>query len=63
MKQKELKNLAKKIAMAEQVIETSDNEEEIQQAKECIMKLTRKVTSIEDYGLLDELILSYMSKS
>lgn len=56
MKQKELKNLAKKIAKLELTIQGTDDPEVIAQCETDIMYLTGKVTSFEEIDILDELI-------
>ncbi len=56
MKRKELKNLAKKIAQAEYIIQTSDNQEEIQRAQMEIMTLSSHVDSLEDITIIDEMV-------
>lgn len=56
MKRKELKNLAKKIAQAEHIIQTSDNQEEIQRAQMEIMKLSSHVDSLDDITIIDEMV-------
>ena len=56
MKRKELKNLAKKIAQAEHIIQTSDNQDEIQRAQMEIMTLSSHVDSLDDITILDEMV-------
>lgn len=56
MKRKELKNLAKKIAQAEHIIQTSDNQDEIQQAQMEIMTLSSHVDSLDDITIIDEMV-------
>ena len=56
MKQKELKNLAKKIAKLELTIQDTDDPDVIAQCETEIMYLTGKVTSFEEIDILDELI-------
>lgn len=56
MKRKELKNLAKKIAQAEHIIQTSDNQDEIQRAQMEIMTLTSHVDSLDDITIIDEMV-------
>lgn len=62
MKKKELKNLAQKIAKWEQVLQTSQDKEEIQEAQSQIMKLSGKVQSLEDMMLLDDMIQEILKK-
>ena len=56
MKQKELKNLAKKIAKAELAIQNAEDDKAKRQAEKEIMHLSGQVRSIEDMVILDELI-------
>lgn len=56
MKRKELKNLAKKIAQAEHIIQTSNNQDEIQRAKMEIMTLSSHVDSLDDITIIDEMV-------
>lgn len=56
MKKKELKNLAKKIAQAEYVLQNSDDIDEKQQARDEILKVSSGVHSFEDLDLLDEMV-------
>ena len=56
MKRKELKNLAKKIAQAEHIIQISDNQDEIQRAQMEIMTLSSHVDSLDDITIIDEMV-------
>lgn len=56
MKKKELKNLAKKIADAEYIIQTSDDKKAVAKAQDSIMELSGKVNSVEDMLALDEFV-------
>ena len=56
MKRKELKNLAKKIAQAEHIIQTSNNQDEIQRAQIEIMTLSSHVDSLDDITIIDEMV-------
>lgn len=56
MKQKELKNLAKKIAKYEQIIQNSKDENEVHQAEQAIMAISGSVHSLEDMMIIDELV-------
>ena len=62
MKKKELKNLAKKIADAEYIIQNSMNEYEKQQAKDDIFRYTSEINSFEELDLLDEMVQDYFNK-
>lgn len=63
MKKKELKNIAMRIAKAEQVLSESADVAAKRQAEEEILALTRKVTNLADICLLDEMIQDILSKS
>ena len=56
MKKKELKNLAKKIADAEFIVQNSTDKKAITKAQQDIMELSGKVNSVEDMLALDELV-------
>lgn len=62
MKKKELKNLAKKIAECERVIQTSQNSQEIHDAQNQIVKLSGSVKTFEDMMILDEMIQELLEK-
>lgn len=62
MKKKELKALAKKIAEAEYIIQTSDDKKKIAKAQSEILELSGKVTSLEDMVLIDELVQDIFSE-
>ena len=55
MKKKELKNLAKKIAEAEYIIQNSDDAKAIAKAQDSILELSGKAMSLEDMTIIDEL--------
>ena len=56
MKKKELKSLAKRIADAEYVIQTSTDKKEINDAKRKIMDLSNHAIDLDDIVILDELV-------
>lgn len=62
MKKKELKNLAKRIADAEFIIQTSSDKKEINEAKNKIMELSNHAIDLEDMMVLDELIQDILSQ-
>ena len=62
MKKKELKNLAQKIANCEYIIETSDNQEDIQNAQNTIMQLSSKVHDFQDLDIIDEMVQDILRK-
>lgn len=63
MKRKELKNLAKKIAEAEIIVQTSTDTEAVNQAKNHIFELSSKVENLDEIFLLDELIQEFLKES
>ena len=63
MKEKELKNLAKKIAKFELIIKNSDNDKAIKQAENEIMELCGHVDRLEDMVLVDDFVQEILSKS
>lgn len=63
MKRKELKNLAKKIAEAETIVQTSTDTEAVNQAKNHIFELSSKVENLDEIFLLDELIQDFLKES
>ena len=56
MKKKELKNLAKKIAEEEYIIQNSDDAKAIAKAQDSILELSGKAMSLEDMTIIDELV-------
>lgn len=56
MKKKELKNLAKKIAEAEYIIQNSDDAKAIAKAQDSILELSGRAMSLEDMTIIDELV-------
>ena len=63
MKQKEIKNLAQKIAKYEKIVQTSDDKKAVRQAQEKIMELTSSVTSLDDMVAIDELVMDLLEKN
>ena len=63
MKQKEIKNLAQKIAKYERIIQTSNDKKLVRQAEEEIMKLSSSVTSLDDMVAIDELVMELLEKN
>ena len=63
MKQKELKNLAKKIAKQELIIRDSNDPDAIKRAESEIMKLSGHVDRLEEMVILDDLIQEILQKS
>lgn len=56
MKKKELKKLAAQIAQAEVNLRESSDPEKQRELKNQIIKLSSRITSLEDIMILDELI-------
>ena len=63
MKQKEIKNLAQKIAKYERIVQTSDDNKMVRQAQEKIMELTNSVTSLDDMVAIDEAVMELLEKN
>ena len=63
MKQKEIKNLAQKIAKYERIVQTSDDKKLVRQAQEKIMELTNSVTSLDDMVAIDEAVMELLEKN
>lgn len=63
MKQKELKNLAKKIAKLEIQMNNSTDEDEVELIANEMMVLTGRVHSFEELDLLDEMIQEILQNS
>lgn len=62
MTKKELKNIAKKIAKNELILETSEDNNAISQAQNNIMALTHGIHKLEDATYVDELVQEILSK-
>jgi phage shock protein A len=62
MKKKELKNLAKKIADAEYIIQNSDDVKAVAKAQDTILELSGKVSSVEDMLALDDLVQEILNQ-
>lgn len=63
MKQKEIKNLAKKIAQQEMILQNSKDSYEKARAEKEIMKLSACVKSIDDMVALDDAIQDILAKN
>lgn len=63
MKKKELKNLARKIADAELIIQTSNDKVAIKNAENEIIKLSGSVSSVLDMMTLDEMVQKFLEKN
>ena len=62
MKKKELKSLAKRIADAEFIIQTSSDKKEINDAKQKIIELSNHAIDLEDIMVLDEMVQDILSQ-
>ena len=62
MKRKELKNLAKKIADAEYIIQNSDDAKAVAKAQDSIFELSGKAMSLEDMMIIDEMVQDLLSE-
>lgn len=62
MKRKELKNLAKKIANAEFIIQSSDDKDKIRRAEREIMELSSHVDCLDDMTTIDEMVQEFLEK-
>ena len=62
MKKKELKNLAKKIADAEYIIQNSNDEKAKAKAQDTIVELSGKAMSLEDMIIIDELVQDILDR-
>lgn len=63
MKEKELKNLAKKIAAAELAMQSCSDSSEKAKLEAEIMKLCSRAKNIEDMMLLDDMVQDILSKN
>ena len=62
MKKKELKSLAKRIAEAEFIIQTSSDKKEINKAKNQIIELSNHAIDLEGMAVLDDMIQEILSQ-
>ena len=62
MKKKELKSLAKRIANAEFIIQTSSDKKEINDARNTIIELSNQAIDLEDILALDEMVQDILSQ-
>ena len=63
MKEKELKKIAKQIAICQNTIDNSNDSSKITEAQNEIYRLTTKIKSFQDLMLLDELVLDCLTKT
>ena len=63
MKKKELKNLAKKIAECELIIQNKDSDPyDKEEARNQIFKLTGQIRDFSDLDLIDEMVQEILNK-
>lgn len=63
MKNKELKNLANKIAKLENTIQTTENEKVKEQAMEEMYRLIKGIKSLDDIIALEEMVENLLKKN
>ena len=63
MKKKEIKNLAKKIAQQEMILQKATSTEENQRAEQEIIRLSACVKTVDDMIALDEAIQDLLMKN
>lgn len=63
MKRKEIKNIAKKIAKLELIIQNSTNQQEKEKAEQEIMNISCNVGNLTDLELIDEAVQEILEKS
>ena len=62
MKEKEIKNIAEKIAYAQIVIDNSTDDDEVLMAEREIVYWANKITSMEDMVKIDDLVQKILAK-
>lgn len=62
MKHKDLVKLARKIAEAEKVIQTSSDKEEVNKAQQRVIELSGQVKTIEEMLNLDEILQEFLKE-
>ena len=62
MKKKEIKEMAKKIAKYEMIIQNNTDEDEVTKAQNAILNLSKSVHSLEDMMAIDEMVQDMMSQ-
>lgn len=62
MKKKEIKEMAKKIAKYEMIIQNNTDEDEVIKAQNAILSLSKSVHSLEDMMAIDEMVQDMMSQ-
>ncbi len=62
MKRKELRDLAKKIAAAEEIIQTSNDPIKVAKAQDQIIELSGHALSLEDMIAIDEFVQELLNR-
>ena len=62
MKHKDLVKLARKIAEAEKIIQTSSDKEEVNKAQQRVIELSGQVKTIEEMLNLDEILQEFLKE-
>lgn len=62
MKNKERKNIAKKIAQAEMILQNSQDLAEKAKAEKEIVRLCSQAKSMEDIEIIDEMVQEFLAK-
>lgn len=62
MKHKDLVKLARKIAEAEKIIQTSSDKEEVSKAQQKVIELSGQVKTIEEMLNLDEILQGFLKE-
>ena len=62
MKHKDLVKLARKIAEAEKIIQTSSDKEEVSKAQQKVIELSGQVKTIEEMLNLDEILQEFLKE-
>lgn len=62
MKQKELKQMAQKIAKLERIIQANEDSEEVKKAQKQIMELSGRVKSLDDICMIDEMVQTLLEE-
>lgn len=63
MRRKELKNLAKKIAECEKIIQANEDQDIVRQAQQKIVELSGCVDSLDDMVTIDEMVQDILENS
>lgn len=61
MKQKELKQIAQKIAKLERIIQLNEDSKEVKQAQQQIIELSGHVSNLDDMCAIDEMVQSMLN--